>query len=1252
MLGVFRQGNGNGATESLQRRVEAGGLVYTAGTALAEDWLARADSFVQWELVYYLRQLIEEGFAPALDCEVILPWDSLYQVMEDRCHQESIALLALPPTAKLIPKLVAQGSLADADFAVTLSWQGPLSPPKRLGGVMLMPDGEHLLTRPQWELAEGVAAFHKRDDRSRGANERDWGRLRRLALAAGARLDDFLTRTVILTLDALDLGMRRVEVGGVPVVELQPRAAGAPEDLWLAAFDKYASVPDHYDLACPDGSLIRVIPDEAVRQVLTEVKRMPGRRVSGKRAQAFLRNPYAVLGEAMATVLPPERFETLRRQAGIVFYAFTVDAIRTMDGRITGVVLALIPEDETAPPPSPQPFNGRDEFARFAKALCKAFDGSEPCFHWRGHDLELRGEAGAILATVKSWLEENWAGPTPLIRAEDVFDLSRYSDRIIGIDVYKPIYSPYIPKTEGGSDGWAPDKIVPMVNFLPAGTTAPVHITLDEATLDKLATGLRQAQADGREDFVVEGLPAPIAAAQARDILDAFRPNPASEPDDAFLGLEDGETPFIFEPPPKAQTQQQFTLVEHTNIDVEEYGTERGTFAPFAPGTAPALPRALRPETQLKPHQEDGVAWLQHLWTYSPRISGCVFADDMGLGKTLQLLTFIHWYFEQGGSDPVLVVAPVSLLENWRNEVRRFFTADAVSLLTLYGKELASVRLPREALDETLRERGLTRFLRPGWLGEAQIVLTTYETLRDQEFSFSAVRWAMVVCDEAQKIKSPNALVTRAAKKQNARFRIACTGTPVENTLTDLWCLFDFVQPRLLGALNQFSRRYTRPIEAHTDEQEAAVEQLRSLVKQQILRRTKQQVADLPAKTEHLHCRKLSMSAKQTALYANILDVYRRQREAAEAAKEAGDDAIGGALLLSMLHNLRMVCADPREAGFRASAEVDEAAYRKLSPKMDWLLKQLTAIQAKNEKVIIFTEFRDIQRLLQRVIGRRFALAVAVINGDTKAQSEKAELSRQGVIDTFQQRDGFNVIVLSTTAVGFGVNIQAANHVIHFTRPWNPAKEDQATDRAYRIGQTREVTVYYPTVTAPNFVSFEEKLDHLLAQKRLLAGDMLNGSDEISAKEWEGLDAPDGSMVVKHHRVTGDMLRHIQPVEFEKLCGQLWSLMGHTTYSTPSSGDGGIDLVAIKGNEGALIQCKTTSKAGRELGWEGVKDVIAGAAAYRARHPDIRFTLAVAANGVFNGEARRQATINHVVLVESGQIAAWLATYTVMTGDL
>jgi SNF2 family DNA or RNA helicase len=167
----------------------------------------------------------------------------------------------------------------------------------------------------------------------------------------------------------------------------------------------------------------------------------------------------------------------------------------------------------------------------------------------------------------------------------------------------------------------------------------------------------------------------------------------------------------------------------------------------------------------------------------------------MGLGKTLQLLTLVAWAFERDPSlPPALVVAPVSLLENWEQEAKKFLVDGTLNILIAYGDALAALKVPRENVDEQLRKEGLVKFLRPDWRGSANVVLTTYETLRDLEFSFAAVKWSAMVCDEAQRIKNPNAMTTRAAKKMNVTFRIACTGTPVENTLTDLWCLFDYVR--------------------------------------------------------------------------------------------------------------------------------------------------------------------------------------------------------------------------------------------------------------------------------------------------------------------------------------------------------------------------------------------------------------------------------------------------------------------------
>ena len=212
---------------------------------------------------------------------------------------------------------------------------------------------------------------------------------------------------------------------------------------------------------------------------------------------------------------------------------------------------------------------------------------------------------------------------------------------------------------------------------------------------------------------------------------------------------------------------------------------------------------------------------------------------------------------------------PVSLLDNWQEEIARLFELGSLQVMTAYGDALASLRVPRASIDADLQQQGLVRFLRPDWRGSAQLVLTTYETLRDLEFSFAKEPWSILVCDEAQKIKNPNALVTRAVKKLNVRFRVACTGTPVENSLTDLWCLFDMVQPGLLGSLNEFGRDYGGIIENCSDRASMQLEKLRTLVDPQVIRRTKADVAkDLPRKIAVPDCR-LEMSNEQRALLAS-----------------------------------------------------------------------------------------------------------------------------------------------------------------------------------------------------------------------------------------------------------------------------------------------------------------------------------------------------------------------------------------------
>jgi SNF2 family DNA or RNA helicase len=245
----------------------------------------------------------------------------------------------------------------------------------------------------------------------------------------------------------------------------------------------------------------------------------------------------------------------------------------------------------------------------------------------------------------------------------------------------------------------------------------------------------------------------------------------------------------------------------------------------------------------------------------------------------------------------------------------------------------------------------------------------------------------------------------------------------------------------------------------------------------------------------------LPLSDRQRRYYADAIAAFRRREE--------GKQGSGLQSPLGLLQYLRRLCSDPRPPGQASTDSEPVADIERHSPKMAWLIRQLRVIENRAEKVIIFCEFRDLQRTLQRVVGERFGFVPDVINGDTTTLSGSAQ-SRQRRINKFQEQPGFGVIVLSPLAVGFGVNIQAANHVVHFTRTWNPAKEDQATDRAYRIGQEKDVYVYYPVVVAQDFMTFDAKLDTLLGWKRALSTDMLNGASDLSLADFGDLQAPDG----------------------------------------------------------------------------------------------------------------------------------------------
>lgn len=551
------------------------------------------------------------------------------------------------------------------------------------------------------------------------------------------------------------------------------------------------------------------------------------------------------------------------------------------------------------------------------------------------------------------------------------------------------------------------------------------------------------------------------------------------------------------------------TLLIRTNQDevVEQYLDQAARASGGQGDWQFVSPHALGKQYPLDPHQRDGVGWLQRCSQINDR-RGVLLADDMGLGKTLQLLTFIAWAIESGlfpelSKDrppyrPILITAPLILLENqtWEEEMKKFFDDKGnvfLPVLPLYGPALRSFR--RKDLTGTEGTLGQP-ILDLDRIRQHRIVITNYEALRDYEFSFAyhpdgKSLWSMMISDEAQEYKTPNSRVSHAMKKLDPPFRIACTGTPVETQLLDLWNIFDALQPGLLGAAKDFVSRYATPgAGAEIDELKRKLLYLRPNAF--MLRRSKDEVLKLPEKTvERLLC---PMSP----------DEIQKHRALADGMSAAGAKKHK----LTLLHDFARLYQHPALLGATADEE-SAAALRSSSSKLRTVLALLHEIQQKGEKVLIFARHKDSQRMLASVLSDEFGFPVRILNGDTPTAGSSrngATQTRRLLLDEFKNRPGFSVIVLSPFVAGVGLTIIEANHVIHYGRWWNPALEAQATDRAYRRGQTRPVKVYLPILHDPTQQipdSFDQLLDRLMMRREELANSLLAKEGFMAVREKE-----------------------------------------------------------------------------------------------------------------------------------------------------
>ncbi|HDL90050.1 MAG TPA: helicase [Thermodesulforhabdus norvegica] len=629
------------------------------------------------------------------------------------------------------------------------------------------------------------------------------------------------------------------------------------------------------------------------------------------------------------------------------------------------------------------------------------------------------------------------------------------------------------------------------------------------------------------------------------------------------------------------------------------------------------------------PHQDEGIRWI--LGLAQPTLSlpdgeeslhGALLADDMGLGKTYMALVAISEYFRLCKEKniverPVLIVVPLTLLENWREEIQQTFHKAPFSDVVLLQADAhlrkfriggAGIEIKQQAAKEflnndnqlTMPENAIRYSLKIGKEFGAdrldlprRVVFTTYQTLRDYQFSLCRIDWSFVVFDEAQHIKNPNTLATRAAKGLKARFKLLATGTPVENHLGDFWCLMDTARPGALGAYQDFRQEYIMPIRHALPDQAPELRQtigknLRSKVGALMLRRLKED--NLPGLPKKYIYSGLNIDKENGCQYDPLLEKemngeqLQRYDTTIDTVVEVQQKGDGTNPILAGLYQLREISLHPlllnRGVLTTPKNSMEARELIRLSGKLEILLDILDQIRKKGEKAIIFLINKRLQSFLKVALGRIYDINVEIINGDTKAistPSRTANNTRKEIINNFECQKGFGVILMSPIAAGTGLTVVAANNVIHLERHWNPAKEDQASDRVFRIGQTKDVNVYLPIIKHPSIDSFDVNLHRLLSNKVTLKDAVITPEEVTNEEMGAATFRATVNQEDQDRPLRGKDLRLLSWQEFEALCAEIYGqhLRGEA-FLTPTN-DYGADVVIFGKKQNALVQCKHIS---------------------------------------------------------------------------
>lgn len=757
-----------------------------------------------------------------------------------------------------------------------------------------------------------------------------------------------------------------------------------------------------------------------------------------------------------------------------------------------------------------------------------------------------------------------------LIQVETSFiETAQFSDRVIGINKWS---APVLPWLANVSNEWGTSTLV----FEQIGNLSPVIIAKEN--LRSTIEAIEQALQVGKCHTVAAGVDIPVSQSLLNSML-AFLP---AEPDEIIDDHVDEDL--------KPNEHEGLFVVE--TIDGFEAINYVVSLVPPIIKLEFRSPRALVPSTTLMSHQEYGVSWL--ISAYNLGFPGVLIADDMGLGKTLQALVYLALYREQIPNikqKPCLIIAPTGLLNNWQKEITDHLGLNGLGDLTLaYGAGLKHIKTSYSGRDTDL---GIP-VLDVAKLRTSGIILTTYESLRDYQISFSQVSFGTVIFDEIQKTKNPRSLLSRAAAAINGDFKVGLSGTPVENSLSDLWTILDILAPGLLKlSLQDFMREYAGSIENPDLLEKLKKLQFELLDSSEgrlppILRRMKSEVfkeGGLPKKIIHPIDSTCSLMPTEQEI-AYRLEVERVQK--------------GEIKMVQGLQRFKRVSMSPKSY---ANWLDDPYGYPKNSARLIQFFTILDKIKLRNEKALIFIETLELQPILSQILKERYSLRKLplIINGKISGNE------RQGFVDEFQEEEkSFNVMLISPKAGGVGLTLTAANNVIHLERWWNPAVEDQCNDRAYRIGQKNDVNIYTPVAKhrLNEIPSFDIVLDGILTKKRALAESLFFPSEltpEDFSSAFNSISATDinqkyypMSLIESYSLGTGE--------EFEDYVASGLFNAGFTVRKTKRSWDFGCDLIAKK--DSSVILCQVKQVMSDKTLADGVDEIISANIRYASQEPN------------------------------------------------